>query len=686
MASLSNLKYVIVLDAGSSGTRSFLYTIEGNEQSLIPKVTTSNSVSFKNKPGMSSYYDFSKKKVNLDDLFEDNVEDLFEKTLNQLKKHLSDKLSEDEIDKYIESLEIPIYIQATAGMRLLPEKAQNDILVGICDNLYDKNDDWPFKVYPNKCLYNQVDIIDGQLEGVYGWLSLNYQLGNIKQDMGNDMTYGFMDMGGASQQIAFSPSNANNKQQGSVLKLAKDHEYDIFVKTWLGFGTNQARKRYLQQLIMLNLENNNDFEEDDFTNRVVYDNCLPVNAEEDFIFNNINFNIKGLGDFKSCEKMIYPLLLKHIPCNDIDDSDGECLFNGVSVPKIDFKKDQFVGISEYYYLTKDLFSMHDKPINFISLEENIKNFCETDYTDLKVKYSELPDDLLTTSCFKLNWLTNVLHEGFQFPRLDIDKIDQTNDYIPFMTMGEVNDMELSWTMGKALLYATSLNDNAVGFYPETGDPILSSLHSGMNNHKLNLNNGTNNASIFTSLWYSLWFLLFTLPFFVFKFFLVATIIQLVINNLKRKNMLITNTGVLMKTYNSYKNKNIIVKALSKFSGILNNYVIKRFDAYLEAHWKKHYPYNDYPLRNIFHPPSPSSAMTYEDLELGPSSNKSSTSIHQSRNVSHSDLNKAMPPQDQRYSNDDPIRATTSYSNLNNGNKGEQVLRTAFSLSDFKTYE
>ncbi|OBA24984.1 nucleoside phosphatase GDA1/CD39 [Hanseniaspora valbyensis NRRL Y-1626] len=544
-------KYIIVLDAGSSGTRSFLYKIENNKQGSLPKVTTSKSFTFRNQPGISSYYDFNKKKVNLKELFEDNVEDLFKKTLKQLKHDLKEEMNDENVDDYIDSLEIPVYIQATAGMRLLPEKAQDEILGGICDNLFDKNDDWPFKVFENKCLGNQVAIIDGQMEGVYGWLSLNYQLGTLEESNDNDITYGFMDMGGASQQIAFSPSVNANKKQGSVLKLTADNQYNLFVKTWLGFGTNQARKRYLQQLIMLNLENNNDFDDDDFTNRIIYDNCLPVNAEQDFVFNNKKFEIKGLGDFESCEIMIYPLLLKHIPCDDNDDLEGECLFNGVTVPKIDFNKDRFVGISEYYYLTKDLFDMSDKPINFITLEQNIKNFCETDYEDLKSKFPNLPDDLLSGSCFKLNWLTNVLHEGFQFPRLDIDNIDYTNDYIPFMTMGEVDDMELSWTMGKALLYATSLEDNSVGFYPEIGHPILGNLDGNKSGHS------KGHPSDHITVLHSFWFLFFTIPFFLFKFFLIVTIIQIIINNLKRKNLLLTNAGTVMKFYNNTKKQKLI---------------------------------------------------------------------------------------------------------------------------------
>ncbi|XBW38510.1 hypothetical protein QEN19_004099 [Hanseniaspora menglaensis] len=678
---LFDTKYVIVMDAGSSGTRSFLYSIRNLDDGSLPEVVTSTSVSFKNKPGMSSYYDFVKKKVNIDDLFEDNVEDLLKKTLKQLKTDLHDDFGSDkDVSNYIKSLEIPIYIQATAGMRLLPEKVQNEILSGICENLFEKNDDWPFKVYPNKCLGHQVDIIDGQMEGVYGWLSLNYQLDTLDKASENDLTYGFMDMGGASQQIAFSPTTSSGSQKGSVLKLTEDKQFDIFVKTWLGFGTNQARKRYLQQLIMLNLENNNDFEDDDYTNRVIYDNCLPLNAAQDFNFNGKEFEIKGLGDFENCERMIYPLLLKHIPCGDADTTEGECLFNGVTVPKIDFKQDRFVGISEYYYLTKDLFDMHNTPINFITLEKKIKDFCETDYSELKVSYNELPEDLLLNSCFKLNWLTNVLHEGFQFPRLDIDKIDSSNNYIPFMTMGEVNDMELSWTMGKALMYASSLKDSTVGYYPEAGSPVFASLDASTNSNKLKLDTSTDAVPLLAVAWHIIWFFLFTLPFFAFKILLISLVIQIVVNHLKRNNILLSNTGFIMRTYNSHKNKNFVFKALAKLSSF-SNAVIRKLNAVLETQWNRHYPYQEYPLKTILLVNSTNN-ISYDELELGATKQSHSDIETGSLNDSLGQFSS----KDQIFSTENNIRATSSYSNLNSSKKGDHVLRTAFSLSDFKTYE
>lgn len=657
----SDFEYVVVLDAGSSGTRSFLYKIERNRNGDdLPKIFTTKELIFKNKPGISSYYNFKTKEVDLDDLFEDNIEKLLKKTFKQLKSDLSKEV--DDVDSYIAKLDIPVFVQATAGMRLLPEKAQSDILNGICSELYKKNEQWPFKVYEGQCLNNQVDIIDGQLEGVYGWLSLNYQmekLGGLSN--GDEETFGFMDMGGASQQIAFAPFNmklSNNRKSTSLVKLNGNHEYELFVKTWLGFGTNQARKRYLQQLIMLNLENNNDFDDDDFTNRVIYDNCLPKGAEDTFTYNHKDFNIKGLGKFEKCEKMIYPLLLKHIPCDEDGDEYGECLFNGVTVPKINFEKDKFVGISEYYYLTKDLFEMHNKPINFISLQENIKDFCETDFKILQNRYPDLDEDLLLNSCFKLNWLTNVLHEGFQFPRLGLDNINSENDHIPFMTMGEVNDMELSWTMGKAIMYAASLDDKTAGFYPKNGD-VVSSYIDFSKSSKMNLNH-----ELATESFGVLWFLLFTLPLWILKLLVFSTVIQLIHNNMKRTNAFNYNHSSVNSLYSTHKHKNVLFKTLSSISTFLNNKIINNLKSLIENKYRQYFK-KEFNYGYIFEVPATFGESVYSDLELGRNSTM--------RGPSQMGINE-----------DNPRRATSSYQDLRP--KNDQVLRTAFSLSDFKNYE
>ena len=104
----------------------------------------------------------------------------------------------------------------------------------------------------------------------------------------------------------------------------------------------------------------------------------------------------------------------------------------------------------------------------------------------KGDYSNLnPDKFLKDACFKASWVINILHEGFGLPRLglevpkeeadekeaeEIKKIDKV--HVPFKSADSVNGGELSWTLGKILLFASSQiesttdnNDLQIGIYP-----------------------------------------------------------------------------------------------------------------------------------------------------------------------------------------------------------------------------
>ncbi len=95
-------------------------------------------------------------------------------------------------------------------------------------------------------------------------------------------------MGGASTQIAFEPGLESQKEANSNslidvrLRLLGGQEihHKVFVTTWLGYGTNQARERYVGQAIS-EYESNLAFDDDELSqeNHRIPDPCLPKNLE-----------------------------------------------------------------------------------------------------------------------------------------------------------------------------------------------------------------------------------------------------------------------------------------------------------------------------------------------------------------------------------------------------------------------
>jgi Golgi nucleoside diphosphatase len=99
----------------------------------------------------------------------------------------------------------PIVLFATAGMRLLQKDEQRSIIDKVCAEF--KDSDFLFK----SCK-GQVRVISGEEEGIFGWLAVNYMTKSFtgepvstKNSIERSSTFGFLDMGGASAQLAFEP-------------------------------------------------------------------------------------------------------------------------------------------------------------------------------------------------------------------------------------------------------------------------------------------------------------------------------------------------------------------------------------------------------------------------------------------------------------------------------------------------
>ncbi|KAL3238046.1 apyrase [Nakaseomyces bracarensis] len=466
-----NQRYGIVIDAGSSGSRLYVYEWDdpndfkdgGADASVrmksVPQIRQDPSWSRKISPGLSS--------------FEKKPKKAYKKHIKSLLEFATKIIPADKIK------DTPVFIQGTAGLRLLPKEKRTEILHEVCNGIKKHTN-----FLMEDCDY-QVQVIDGETEGLYGWLSLNYLLGkfdNYDTTDNSHFTFGFMDMGGASAQIAFVPSDKQeierHKDDIATIYLknlnGELQEWDVFVSTWLGFGANQARRRYLAQLINALPENTNSYDDDDFKTRKLSDPCTPKGAKLKFEFKDKDFTIIGSGNYEQCNKSIYPLLLKNLPCED-----EPCLFNGIHAPRIDYKKDRFVGTSEYWYTANDVFKLGGE-YNFLEFNEQVINFCSSDWQAIKHQsdngaFNNMPEDFLKDTCFKANWVLNVLHEGFELPMLGFEKElpeSRTEEYPLFQSLEKINDRDLSWTLGRILLYASSTimvgnSKQPVGVQPST---------------------------------------------------------------------------------------------------------------------------------------------------------------------------------------------------------------------------
>ncbi|CAK9299150.1 unnamed protein product [Gordionus sp. m RMFG-2023] len=328
-------KYAIIIDAGSSGSRIFVYQYyfdipptNSNSKGSNPNNEDSNK--FKGIPVDYLKIDLAKNPDNLNETlvhkispglssFADNAtisaEYLFTLIDSVILKIPASKLSGT-----------PLYIMATAGMRLIEPLQQEAILSDCRRDIATK---YPQLVFPP----SHIQIISGTMEGVYAWIAINYILGKFdahddESILETKQTVGILDMGGASLQIAFQvpvnystallgrySSNLTDKiSQAKVILndslldidigggVKSFRNYKLYVRTFLGFGANEIIDKYQHSL--LSSQSNLSFN--------VSDPCYPT----DYAYNISKASLIGTGDFVACySKGLAPFLKLNAPCS-----------------------------------------------------------------------------------------------------------------------------------------------------------------------------------------------------------------------------------------------------------------------------------------------------------------------------------------------------------------------------------
>jgi Golgi apyrase len=382
----------------------------------------------------------------------------------------------------------PLFLLATAGMRLVPGNERRRLLDEICT--YARRN--TAFLLPDCGLHIQV--IPGETEGLYGWIATNYLLGGFDDPKAHDHgkghhTYGFLDMGGASAQIAFAPNITEATKHADNLKLLRMRqldgesvEYRVFVNTWLGFGVNEARKRYVKQLVEASAGAGM---------KELPDPCLPLGLKQTVDGQKNKLHLVGTGLFAECQRQTYPLLREDMPCKS-----APCLFDGRHVPAIDFDVNHFVGVSEYWHTTHEIFedNHETKAYDFATYQKRVKEFCSQDWASIEKSVEQkkwgkkVNEDTAMQVCFKASWIINVLHDGIGIPRVGIDTDGRsshngTQEVInaakkkgfldPFQAVDKIGDVEVSWTLGRMVLYAASQVPPAGGSLPVGfGDNII----------------------------------------------------------------------------------------------------------------------------------------------------------------------------------------------------------------------
>nr|AAL37302.2 ecto-nucleoside triphosphate diphosphohydrolase-1 [Torpedo marmorata] len=398
-----NLKFGIVLDAGSSHTGLFIYQWLAEKMNDTGVVRQRDSCSVKG-PGISSYWaDVEQAGLSLRDC------------LNEAKRSIP-------VEQHRET---PVFLGATAGMRLLRSQnsSQAEKLLQAVEAFIHS---YPFD-------FQGAQIVTGADEGAFGWITINYLMGNFLQDMaGPHETVGALDLGGASTQITFVPDGEIESLDNSMHFRLYGKNYEMYTHSYLCYGKDQALKMFLQKLGVS-------------ANGTVFNPCFNEGYEKSINVSNFftspctpmppwtthqTLRVIGTGNSHQCRDHVRQIF------NQSSCAWNQCSFNGVYQPHVWGK---YGAISAFYFVMK-FFNMDKEKVSLDEVKVAVDKFCSTPWDQAKNEY-KIKEKYLSENCFSGHYVLILLVDGYNFT-------SSTWNNIQFMK--KIGGSDAGWTLGYML--------------------------------------------------------------------------------------------------------------------------------------------------------------------------------------------------------------------------------------------
>ena len=382
---------VAVVDAGSSGSRIYLY-----------KSTTDGSLMrieqlFSNKavPHGLSWYDGTR---GADSASDQAGASGIEPLLSALKAYM--------VSHAIRQDQVPVSVLATAGMRLVPPDIARVIYQSVRGT-----------ITRNGFAVRQVATLSGQNEGLYAWADVNYLAGNFQA---GSVTQGIVEVGGASSQVAFVTSSTQDPNV--VTPRINGVHYPVFSISYLGLGLDQAR------LAMIN---------DSASGGVNASVCYPNDttgslSAYDANIGNLKISPKGSHFSAACHDL-YAKIITNVTANASND---------FPIRKIsslgNFNTTQFSGLSSIRNVLADWGTLN--PANSPqSLEDTVASKCtgSNAWPRVLAQYKNVAGVFAQNACANATYLNAYVY-GRQALGIDPARLAGTR---------AINGNELTWTRG-----------------------------------------------------------------------------------------------------------------------------------------------------------------------------------------------------------------------------------------------
>ncbi|KAK2820547.1 hypothetical protein Q5P01_023506 [Channa striata] len=396
-------KYGIVLDAGSSHTALYIYEWPAEKDNNTGRVEQTHSCKVQG-PGISAYASDPWKAGE---------------SLTDCMHEAQQKVPRNKHE------ETPLYLGATAGMRLLNmenSSASDQVFQAVEEALRQ----FQFS-------FQGARILSGQEEGAFGWVTVNYLDDRLKQGL---ETTGALDLGGASTQISFVSSNYDGSEspKNSVTFRLYGNDYNLYTHSFLCYGKDQALRLTLAQQTLsgpviisdpcfhkgyTKIKNYAD----------LYDSpCVSHRKPQGA---PATFNHTGTGNFQQCQEQI-KRIFNFTYCKY-----SRCSFNGIFQPLV---QGPFGAFSAYYFVM-DFLNLTDTSEPLTEVKDKLTKYCATLWSEITAQHHTVKEKYLAEYCFAGTYILTLLTEGYNFTSESYSKIK----YIK-----QIKGSDAGWTLGYML--------------------------------------------------------------------------------------------------------------------------------------------------------------------------------------------------------------------------------------------
>ncbi|CAL6391037.1 unnamed protein product [Bathycoccus prasinos] len=363
---------------------------------------------------------------------------------------------------------VPLYVWATAGMRILTEKEQKELWRSVASVAR--------KATPRFAIGREEEhfkTIDGEDEGFYAWLAANYLVGVDVTSIGADVdgfgglteeernrlfremnnarkpleeSVGAIDVGGGSAQVVTLSASGFMRKTKKITSMEQLRKA-VRVKSYLGYGANHMEKRWREALAERGEKRNP---------------CGFIGYEAKTSLNAI---LIGSGEYEKCALGLKKQIQKMLA----EDGNGDMRLPKASLSEDVGQTKKFLGMSLLYHVTHFIsVVMPSSLVTFpkptlLEIADAGKSLCATTWSvvssDFDGKDPNTPSDRLNGRCFDVALLDALLSideksntVGFGFPKYStgVSSDDSSNGLRMIEYAEDVNGSEVEWTLGAAI--------------------------------------------------------------------------------------------------------------------------------------------------------------------------------------------------------------------------------------------